>query len=113
MHFVWLDANALIDLVVDDFVAACPPKVQADVRAAAEIALGDDIAVRAVKLEPGPDAVCFAEGDSGVADVVKDGAAAFAVFAPAKIGVVEVIGEIAVFDGPMIAVIDLKSCSEA
>ena len=113
MGFAGIDADAPTQIVLQEAVAAGGKQARAGVRGVREVVLLDQVVVGFVEHAGVPDAVGLVLAERGMIDVLEDDAAVMRLLAPAGLGIVVVVGEVAILDQPLAAVLDLQPDAEA
>ena len=103
-----LDADSPTEVVLQHAVAASGPQAQAGVRGMGEVVLRQQVVIGIGQQAGIPDAVGLVLAERGMIDKLQDHAAMMAEFAPARLGIVEVVGKVAIFHEPMAAVFDFQ-----
>ncbi len=96
-----------------DGVARRVPELEAGVGAAGEVVVFERVVLAGVEVAGVPVAVRPVAAKGRLAHAGEDDTALAALLAPAELGVVEVVGEVAAFDGPAFGVVDAEGRFEA
>ena len=113
MDLAGRDTNSIAEVVLSNRVFTGGPQLQTCVGSMREIVVLNQVLAGVDEHTGIPHIVGFVVANDRLGDPFKHNSASATIFAPAKIGIMKVIGKVAALDQPIVAVGDLQSCFPA
>ena len=104
MHFAGILADPIAQVIVRHVIVARRPEFQTGVRCVRKVVSIDSILLAVDQHAGVPDSICPIVANHRLGDSLQQHAAAPSILSPAELGVMKVVGEVTVFNGPVTTV---------